>query len=118
MRRHAAEDWSILEVLPTRKQPAKLPVVPSPEEVVSFLDAVPILRTRVVLTTRYAAGLRISEAVSLRPTDIDSRRMVVRVEQGTGARTATSCSPRACWRPCTTTGGARGLQCGCWKRPD
>ncbi|MDE0006619.1 MAG: site-specific integrase [Rhodospirillaceae bacterium] len=80
------KDWNIPEVLPTPKQPAKLPVVPSPEEVVSFLDAVPILRNRVVLTTCYAAGLRISEAVSLRPTDIDSRRMVVRVEQGKGGK--------------------------------
>ena len=80
------KDWNIPEVLPTPKQPAKLPVVPSPEEVVSFLGAVPILRTRVVLTTCYAAGLRISEAVSLRPTDIDSRRMVVRVEQGKGGK--------------------------------
>ena len=80
------KDWNIPEVLPTPKQPAKLPVVPSPEEVVAFLDAVPILRTRVVLTTCYAAGLRISEAVSLRPTDIDSRRMVVRVEQGKGGK--------------------------------
>ena len=80
------KDWNILEVLPTSRQPAKLPVVPSPEEVVSFLDAVPSLRNRVVLTTCYAAGLRISEAVSLRPTDIDSRRMVVRVEQGKGGK--------------------------------
>ena len=80
------KDWNIPEVLPTPKQPAKLPVVPSPEEVVSFLDAVPILRNRVVLTTCYAAGLRISEAVSLRPTDIDSRRMVVRVKQGKGGK--------------------------------
>ena len=80
------KDWNIPEVLTTPKQPSKLPVVPSPEEVVSFLDAVPILRNRVVLTTCYAAGLRISEAVSLRPTDIDSRRMVVRVEQGKGGK--------------------------------
>ena len=80
------KDWNTPEVLPTPKQPAKPPVVPSPEEVVSFLDAVPILHTRVVLTTCYAAGLRISDAVSPRPTDIDSRRMVVRVEQGKGGK--------------------------------
>ena len=80
------KDWNIPEILPTPKQPAKLPVVPSPEEVVSFPDAVSVLRTRVVLTTCYAAGLRISQAVSLRPTDIDSRRMVVRVEQGKGGK--------------------------------
>ena len=48
-------DWNIPEVLPTPKQPAKLPVVPSPEEVVSLLDAVPILRNRVVLTTEVPA---------------------------------------------------------------
>ena len=80
------KDWSIPEVLPMPRQPAKLPVAPSPEEVVSFLDAVHILRNRVVLTTCYAAGLRISEAISLRPTDIDSRRMVVRVEEGKGGK--------------------------------
>ena len=45
------KDWNIPEVLPTPKQPAKLPVVSSPEEVVSLLGAVPILRKRVVLTT-------------------------------------------------------------------
>ena len=39
-------------------------------------------RDRAIQIARYAAGLRISEAVSLRPADIDSRRMVVRVEQG------------------------------------
>ena len=80
------KDWNIPELLTTPMRPAKLPVVPIPEKVVSFLDAVPILRNRVVLTTCYAAGLRISKAVSLRPTDIDSRRMVVRVEQGEGGK--------------------------------
>ena len=80
------KDWNILQVLPTPKQPAKLPVVSTPEEVVSLLDSVPILRNRVVLTSCYAAGLRISEAFSLRPTDIDSRLMVVQVEQGKGGK--------------------------------
>ena len=80
------KDWNIPEVLPTPKQPVKLPVVPGPEEVVSSLGAVPILRTHVVLTTCNAAGLRISEAVSLRPADIDSRRMMVRVEEGKGGK--------------------------------
>ena len=41
---------------------------------------------RAILTACYAAGLRISEAVSLRPTDIDSRRMVIRVDQGKGRK--------------------------------
>ena len=78
------KDRNIPEVLPTPKQPTKQPVVHSSEEVVSFLGAVPILRNRFVLTTCYAAGLRISEAVRPRPPYIDSRRMVVRVEQGEG----------------------------------
>ena len=79
-------DWDIPQVLPAPKQPRKLPVVPSPEEVARFLDAVRIIRNRAVLTTCYAAGLRISEAVGLRPSDIDSGRMVVRVDQGKGRK--------------------------------
>ena len=99
-------DWNIPEILPTPKQPAKLPVAPSPEEAVSFRDAVLILRSRVVLTTCYEAGLRIS--------DIDSLRMVVRSSRARAARTATSCSPSACWRPGATTGAAPGPQAtGC-----
>ena len=79
-------DWDIPEVLPAPKQPSRLPVVPSPEEVARFLDAVSITRNRAVLSACYGAGLRISEAVSLRPGDIDSARMVVRVEQGKGRK--------------------------------
>ena len=73
-------------VLPTPRQPRKLPVVPSPGEVVQFPDCVAGVHHRAILTACYAAGLRISEAVSLRPTDIDSRRMVVRVDQGKGRK--------------------------------
>jgi site-specific recombinase XerD len=58
----------------------------SPEEVLQFLECVPGLKHRAILTTCYAAGLRISEVVHLRPTDIDSRRMVIRVEQGKGQK--------------------------------
>ena len=79
-------DWDIREILPAPKQPSTLPVVPSPEEAVRFLDAVTPSANRAVLTACYAAGLRVSEAVSLRPRDIDSARMVIRVEQGKGAK--------------------------------
>jgi integrase/recombinase XerD len=76
--------WRLDEVLPAPKKPRLLPVVLSPEEVLQFLDCVPTLQHRAILTTCYAAGLRISEALHLRPADIDSRRMVIRVEQGKG----------------------------------
>jgi site-specific recombinase XerD len=56
--------------------PRKLPVVLSPEEVARFLDAAPGLK--------YKAGLRVSEVVALKVSDIDSRRMVIRIEQGKG----------------------------------
>lgn len=68
------------------RQPRKLPEVLSADEVVRFLEAVPSLRTRVALTTAYAAGLRASEAVSLKVANIDSGRMVIRVQQGKGGK--------------------------------
>jgi site-specific recombinase XerD len=74
--------WKIEEVLPHPKQSQKLPVILSPEEVLHFLNCVKRRKDRVIPTTCYAAGLRISEAVHLKPTHIDSRRMVIRVEQG------------------------------------
>ena len=58
----------------------------SQEEVARFLGAVFNLKHRVILTVCYATGLRISEAVRLRPGAIDSKRMVIRVEQGKGRK--------------------------------
>src|SRR5213594_3998361 len=74
------------EVIPMPQIPDTLPVVLSPEEVLEFLECVPHLKHRTILTTCYAAGLRISEAVHLKPADIDSQRMVIRVEQGKGQK--------------------------------
>ena len=71
------------------REPRKLPVVLNADEVVRFLEAVPSLKTRVALTTAYAAGLRASEAVSLKVADIDSVRMVIRVEHGKGGKDRT-----------------------------
>lgn len=68
------------------REPQRLPVVLSAEEVVRFLEAVPSLKSRTALTTVYAAGLRVSEVVRLAVADIDSARMVIRVEQGKGGK--------------------------------
>ena len=68
------------------REPQKLPIVLSADEVVRFLEAVPSLRSRTALTTVYAAGLRVSEVVRLAVADIDSERMVIRVEEGKGGK--------------------------------
>jgi integrase/recombinase XerD len=78
------KDWEVEQIIPAPKQPKRLPVILSPDEVRQFLSCVPRRKTRTVLTVCYAAGLRISEAVALKPTDIDSRRMTIRVHQGKG----------------------------------
>jgi integrase/recombinase XerD len=80
------KEWTIDEVLPHPKQPQKLPLVLSPEQVLHFLGCVKCRKDRVILTTCYAAGLRISEAIHLKPADIDSLRMVIRVVQGKGQK--------------------------------
>jgi len=80
------KDWVFGEDIPLPKKPQKLPVVLSPEEVQHFLNCVDYNKHQVILTTCYAAGLRISEAVRLKPTAIDSTRMVIRVEQGKGSK--------------------------------
>ena len=72
--------------IPMPKRPLKLPIVLSPEEVVRFLACVASTKHRAILTTIYASGLRVSEAVQLRPADIDSSRMVLRVDQGKGRK--------------------------------
>jgi integrase/recombinase XerD len=80
------KDWTIEQAIPTCKKPQKLPTILSPEEVADLLACVPSIKQRAILTTCYAAGLRISEAVCLKPSAIDSRRMVIRVEQGKGQK--------------------------------
>jgi site-specific recombinase XerD len=68
------------------REPRKLPVVLSPEEVVRLLDAAPGLKYKAALSVAYGAGLRVSEVVALKVGDIDSKRMIIRVEQGKGGK--------------------------------
>ena len=70
----------------TTMVPQQLPVILSADEIVRFFAAVPSLKHRTALMAAYAAGLRVSEVVQLRVADIDSNRMLIRVEQGKGHR--------------------------------
>jgi len=79
-------EWTFENIIPAPKKPQTLPVVLSPEEVLQFLGCVQSSKHRTILTICYATGLRISEATRLIPTDIDSQRMVVRVDQGKGQK--------------------------------
>ncbi|PYR51891.1 MAG: integrase [Acidobacteria bacterium] len=72
--------------VPAPKQPQKLPEILSREEVSRLLGAPPSDKHRLLLATTYAAGLRVSELVALKVSDIDSDRMTLRVEQGKGAK--------------------------------
>jgi site-specific recombinase XerD len=74
------------ERIPYAREPRKLPVILSADEVVQFLEAVSSLKARVALTTAYAAGLRVGEVCGLRVEDIDSSRMVMHVRHGKGAK--------------------------------
>jgi len=67
-------------------EPRKLPVVLSVEEVARLLDAAPGLKYKAALSVAYGAGLRATEVVSLKVSDIDSQRMIIRVEQGKGGK--------------------------------
>jgi site-specific recombinase XerD len=70
----------------TVREPRRLPVILSPQEVARLLDAAPGLKYRAALSLAYGAGLRASEVVQLKVSDIDSGRQVIRVEQGKGRK--------------------------------
>jgi integrase len=77
---------AMVERIPYARKRQLLPVVLSADEIARFLAAVPNLKHRMALTTAYAAGLRVSEVVRLKIVDIDSSRMLIRVDQGKGGK--------------------------------
>jgi integrase/recombinase XerD len=78
------EDHNVLKKMSTVREPRKLPVVLSTEEVKRLLDAVSSLKYKAALSLAYGAGLRASEIAHLKLNDIDSQRMMIHVEQGKG----------------------------------
>jgi len=79
------KDWMI-EHLPYGKQPKRLPVVLSKDEVLRLFAAMPNHAYRVILMTAYSAGLRLSEVAQLKVADLDAERMLIRVRQGKGRK--------------------------------
>ncbi len=84
--RYVLKRRDVREDLPYPKQRLRLPVVLSPDEVQRLIAGAKNLYHRTLLLTLYGAGLRRSEACQLKVRDIDSQRMVLRIEQGKGGR--------------------------------
>lgn len=68
------------------KVPRKLPVVLSPDEITSMIEAAPNLMHRTILMLLYATGIRRAEAALLKVSDVDSERMVIHIQLGKGSR--------------------------------
>jgi len=77
---------AMIECIPHAKQPKKLPVVLSRQEVARMFEAAANLKHRTLLMTLYATGVRISEALTLQVSDIDSQRMMIHIHHGKGGR--------------------------------
>ena len=101
-------------------QPRRIPAVLSVEEVTLLLRAAMAPKYKAAFATAYGAGLRVSEVVALKVGDIDSERMLLRVERGKGRKslpsrkrgTATQCCHRSCSN-CCAPGGGRGGDAAC-----
>jgi len=91
------------------RQPRKLPAVLSVEEVGRLLEAAPGPKHKAALGTAYGAGLRVSEVVALKVGDIDSTRMLIRVEQGKGRNAMLSPQLLALLRQWWREGKRRGV---------
>ena len=76
-------DWRI-DAIPYQKKERRLPQVMTPDEVERLLGAVPSLKHRAMLMAAYGGGLRLSEILHLKVTDIDSKQGLIRIEQGKG----------------------------------
>lgn len=78
-------EWA-LDHIPLPKREKTLPIVPSPQEIAIFIEAAPGVRERTIVMVLYGAGLRTNEVARLRIRDIDSKRMMIRVNQGKGRK--------------------------------
>jgi integrase/recombinase XerD len=78
-------DWTV-ERMPYQRKRRILPEILAPQEVAAIFDACCNIKHRALLMTAYSGGLRLSETLALLPSDIDSKRMMIRIEQGKGRK--------------------------------
>ena len=78
-------DWTI-PGMPYQRKRRVLPEILSPDEVAAIFDACHNLKHQTLLMTSYSGGLRLGETLGLLPSDIDSQRMMIRIEQGKGRK--------------------------------
>ena len=76
----------LMAKMQTVRVPQKLPVVLSRDEAARLIAAAPNLKSQTALSVAYGTGLRVSEVIGLKVTDVDSKRMTLRVEQGKGRK--------------------------------
>ncbi|PYT29003.1 MAG: hypothetical protein DMG57_13075 [Acidobacteria bacterium] len=76
-------DWTV-QLIPGLKKDHRLPVILSPQEVLDVLQAAPSFPHHVIFSTMYGTGMRVSEAVHLRADNIDSQRMMIRIDLSKG----------------------------------
>jgi integrase/recombinase XerD len=106
--------YAIVEHTHFIHEPRKLPVVLSHQEVARLLDAAPGLKYKAALSVAYGAGLRAAEVVSLKVTDVDSKRISA-WSRAKAARTATSCCHRICSTCCASGGRRRDHKVGSFR---
>ena len=74
------------DMIPLARRPEKLRAVLTPQEVARLIEAAPGAKYRAAISVAYGAGLRASEVIALKVSDIDSPRMVIRIEEGKGGK--------------------------------
>ena len=96
----------VLDKMSSVREPRKLPVVLSPEEVARLIEAAGTPKYQAILSVAYGSGLRAGEVVALKVGDIDSTRMTLRIEQGKGRKDRYAMLSPCCSSACVPGGGS------------
>jgi site-specific recombinase XerD len=84
--KHILDKGFSIDLIPYQKKTKTLPNVLSRQEVMRIINAAVNLKNKALIQTIYATGVRLSELVNLMVSDIDSKRMVVRIDEGKGKK--------------------------------